>query len=168
MLVDVGEVGPRPMTVVALGPTRPYSDRATVLSQCHDGSSGGSWVPRRSALAGETGPASQLAASGRSSIGAFASAPTHHPDPKAVTGVADAAGRVWPGALRRSVSDLAPPPKGRPRFRRGRRRTARQPAASRVRRVSRAAMYIHLWLKPRGVSSRPVLWMRLSLGVGWG
>ena len=76
MLVDVGEVGPRPMTVVALGPTHPYSDRATVLSQCRDGSSGGSWVPRRSALAGETGPASQLAASGRSSIGAFASAPT--------------------------------------------------------------------------------------------
>ena len=64
------------MTVAASSPTRPYSDRAPVLSQCHDGASGGSQTPRGSALAGEAGPASQLAASGRGSIGAFASAPT--------------------------------------------------------------------------------------------
>ena len=57
MLVDVGEVGPRPiMASATLRHALPYSDRAAVLSQCHDGSSGGSllgvcrrwrWKPAR-------------------------------------------------------------------------------------------------------------------------
>ena len=42
MVVDVGEVGPRRMASATLRHAHPYSDRATVLSQCHDGASGGS------------------------------------------------------------------------------------------------------------------------------
>ena len=125
------------MTVAASSPTRPYSDRAPVLSQCHDGASGGSQTPRGSALAGEAGPASQLAASGRSSIGAFASAPTTRargPSPGWSRPLVACSLGFHAGAL--EAMNL--PPKGWPRHRRGGRRAVGQPAASRVRRVSRA------------------------------
>ena len=69
VVVDVGEVGPRRMTSATLRHAHPYSDRAIVLSQCHDGASGGSSGRFGRPWLVEAGPASRLAVSGAARSG---------------------------------------------------------------------------------------------------
>ena len=98
MVVDIGEVGPRRMASATLRPAHPYSDRATVLSQCHDGASGGSLLGVGRPWRGKLARLADWPSPEQHNRGVcFRS---HHPGPRAVTGVVEAAGRVWPGAPR--------------------------------------------------------------------